>query len=369
VTQSLGLEEVLSALVVAFGGSPPPSGGLGELYEALIAVVPNGSQGHQGFQGSQGTTGTQGAQGFQGTNSGNQGFQGLQGAQGTQGSGGTGPQGAQGHQGVTGTTGNQGPQGVQGATGAQGFQGTQGAGAQGATGAQGNQGFQGTQGSAGAQGSQGVQGATGTGAQGNQGNQGFQGNTGGAQGTQGAQGFQGTQGAGGGAVTLISAQVLGSPAATISFTSISGSFNQLQLVLVARSAKSAESDTAQMQVNSDTGGNYDTAGVFTSGTGSPSNASTIAGTNVNWLVPAANATAGVSSAARLDFYHYAGTTFQKSGLVQAGYIDGVASSADQLSVEGQWAWRNTGAITRIDLSLVGGSNFVTGTAAYLYGIT
>lgn len=85
MTASLGLEEVLAGLIVAFGGTST-SGDLGSLYRDLIAAVNTYTAGHQGTQGHQGHVGFQGGglQGSQGAvgSTGAQGTQGLQGAQG-----------------------------------------------------------------------------------------------------------------------------------------------------------------------------------------------------------------------------------------------------------------------------------------------
>lgn len=122
-TQSLAPADLYRALVVAFGGSPPPSCGIGELEAALITAVQNFAISGGGVVGPAGPTGPPGPIGPVGP-TGPAGTNGLNGSNGTTGPqgpiGNTGPQGPTGPTGSTGATGPQGNPGTTGATGPQG---------------------------------------------------------------------------------------------------------------------------------------------------------------------------------------------------------------------------------------------------------
>ena len=163
----------------------------------------------------------------------------------------------------------------------------------------------------------------------------------------------------------IAETLLGSAAASISFSSIPATFRHLLIVLAGRTDRaSVTRDTVLLRVNSDSGANYDRqdlAAQNTTVTGSQSLAATSA--DVGTLA-AANATAGRSGVLRLLIADYAGTTFWKSFVSESAAMDG---GGNLIPRGGQW--KSTAAIDTVAFTTAGAANFLTGTLASLYGIS
>ena len=158
--------------------------------------------------------------------------------------------------------------------------------------------------------------------------------------------------AAGSTYTPIATYTAPSTQSSYTFTSISGSYTDLRMVISGNSA----SGTGAMwvQFNSDTGSNYSDTFLQGNGTTATSVRDTSAAalyfgyhsTNPsNWL---------------LDFQNYANTTTYKTVLAR-----GNDASAYTTAVVG--LWRSTAAITSIKVSNTSGS-FATGMTFTLYGI-
>jgi hypothetical protein len=167
-------------------------------------------------------------------------------------------------------------------------------------------------------------------------------------------------------------QILGAPAASITFSAIPAGYNLLRILVIGASAAAAESDRWFVQVNGDTAADYDAEHL------GASNATTAASSHAastGWLsgtfsgvgdMPGASATAGVAGSLDITIPVYAGTAFQKAGLWRSGFNDGVTAAADCVVSSGTVAWRSTAAITSVKIATVSGSNLATGTTALLY---
>ena len=170
-----------------------------------------------------------------------------------------------------------------------------------------------------------------------------------------------------GGMTLISSQVMGSDTATITFSSIAGTFTHLILIIQARSTTAATFANILLQFNADAGANYDYQSVL----GSAAVASAAEGLAQTTLLlgscAAASVAAGVADGLRADIHNYAGAIFQKTVAVTGTVKQGTASGNLQVYSRAGW-WRNTAAITQIVLSLSAGS-FKTGSVATLYGLS
>ena len=172
--------------------------------------------------------------------------------------------------------------------------------------------------------------------------------------------------------TVYSSQTLGSAAASITFSSIPGTYNLLRLLVFGASANATESDRWSVTVNGSSADNYDLQQVAGSNTTA---AAAVRGALSSWLtgygispgdMPGASATSGVAGTLEIQVPGYAGTAFQKTGLWRSGYSDAATSASDQSAVNAVIAWRSAAAITSITVSAFSGSNLVTGTTAYLY---
>lgn len=158
---------------------------------------------------------------------------------------------------------------------------------------------------------------------------------------------------------LISKQVLGAPAASVTFSSIPQVFNHLKLIMVAQNDTSF--NDAVLTVNSVASG-YDYISSFFSGTGSfESNNLNQASFDIGPTPQNSNASPGMLT---IDFPFYTLTTFNKTIY---SYTSANSQSATSYV---QWhggSNRSTTAISTIKIQ-PGAGNFVTGSAFCLYGI-
>lgn len=177
----------------------------------------------------------------------------------------------------------------------------------------------------------------------------------------------GGAGAGGGAVTAITKTTIAAPAANITFSSIPATYNTLYLTLQGASATAAADDNLIMQVNGDTGTNYNYQQSYASnGVLSALQAAATASPVIGG-VTASTGPANGAGIAKITIPNYAATTFQKMASIESGWLQGTGTAGLRYSGFA-WYWTSTSAITSVTLKLGSGSNFVTGTVAILYGI-
>lgn len=154
----------------------------------------------------------------------------------------------------------------------------------------------------------------------------------------------------------IATTTLGSAASTITFSSIPSTYTDFRLVLVTMGTAAG---TLYFRLNSDTGTNYSNTRV----NGNGSTASSAQSSNYPRMdINGTDATKRNVSFSTVDFLSYTGST-NKTMLIQESH-DENGSGYVHHSVG---LWRNTGAITRIDLN-IDGTTFASGTTATLYGI-
>ncbi len=191
----------------------------------------------------------------------------------------------------------------------------------------------------------------------------------GSQGSQGTQGTQGATGAAGsnGTMVQLSQVVTSSSQATIAFSSISGSYTNLLIVLMGRDTTAGTSDSnIFLKMNTDTtAGNYDgTVAIIGTGAAVSSTAPSSATTGgVIATLPNDGATAGACGMAKIEIPSYAGTTYFKSAISE-GY-DRVGTSPSKNLYYRAFQWKSTAAITA--LTLTAGTAFKDGSVATLYG--
>jgi hypothetical protein len=157
----------------------------------------------------------------------------------------------------------------------------------------------------------------------------------------------------------IATTTLGSSAASIAFTSITSAYTDLRLVVT--SLASSSTIGGMIQFNSDTGSNYSYTRLTGNGTAASSTRVT-AFTQLNTAF-SGNATTTIPMLQTVDVFSYAGST-NKTILVTS-QSDQNGSGAVERSCG---LWRNTAAITRIDIFPNSANNFAAGTTATLYGI-
>ena len=155
----------------------------------------------------------------------------------------------------------------------------------------------------------------------------------------------------------IATTTLGSAAASITFSGISGSYTDIVLSLTISTTGGAG---CLLRFNSDSGSNYSVT--YLRGNGS----ATESGRYSSWDNIPAIGTFGLSSTIpsffRCDFFNYSGST-NKTVLVEASTdFNGSGSVIRNVGL-----WRNTSAITSISI-IAGAGNISAGTTATLYGI-
>jgi hypothetical protein len=191
-------------------------------------------------------------------------------------------------------------------------------------------------------------------------------------GSQGAVGPIGVQGATGptgapGAWVVISDQTLSVDSANVTFNSIPGNYNHLVLISYGRQTAASPDNYYYLQFNADTGNNYDREDLITFGTADSATSEIGVSSLRLGDMPARNSARPTQAGGGMTFIpNYAGTAFEK-GIASSAYnvwgtlLSTVASSAYS------GGWRNTAAITRIDVLAEAGNNFKAGSRFTLYG--
>lgn len=169
---------------------------------------------------------------------------------------------------------------------------------------------------------------------------------------------------------LIAKNVLGSEASSVEFASIPGTYTDLLIVGSTRSSFSAWRIAGGHRFNSNA-----TANAYTGRSVYGQGASTFFGSqsvsaDFGYSIEstAASGTSNTFASWEMHVPNYAGST-NKSWSTTA-VAENNTSTADQATIYA-WAglWSNTAAITSIVFFPGGGSNFVSGSSFFLYGIT
>lgn len=155
---------------------------------------------------------------------------------------------------------------------------------------------------------------------------------------------------------------------TVTFNSIVSDYRDLVVVIRGRGTAAATAVNVLVRLNNDSGANYDAQRLQGNNATANSNATVgntdlFAGTYL--AIPASTATADVAGSLHVEIYDYKGTTFQKSAHALNDHKTS-AAAANLLTVTASGWWRNTAAVTRVDVILSSG-NFVSGSVVSLYG--
>jgi len=161
--------------------------------------------------------------------------------------------------------------------------------------------------------------------------------------------------AAGSTYTPIATTTLGSAQATVTFSSISGSYTDL--VLIVQNSNSAGINSISLNFNSDTSSNYSMT--FISGDGST--ASSGRETSQTKLNVGGTST-DMGNVTICNIMNYSNATTYKSTVSRSGWTGYALIRAFA------GLWRSTSAITQIDIKVISGANFNTGSTFTLYGI-
>jgi hypothetical protein len=166
---------------------------------------------------------------------------------------------------------------------------------------------------------------------------------------------------------LISTTILGSAAASVTFSSLgdySSTYKHLQIRTAIRvSSGSGNNQDVQVRLNADSGANYAIHGLYGNGSSALSYAVTSRTSVEIGTFPTSNFTANVFALAVIDFLDFYSATKNTTIRSFSGFAGG-----NQVSLR-SGLWNNTASVTSILLSENGtGSNFVIGSRFSLYGI-
>jgi hypothetical protein len=156
--------------------------------------------------------------------------------------------------------------------------------------------------------------------------------------------------------------VTGSSAASITFSSIPGTYLNLEIMLNG-TATYAGTDDVLVQFNGDTGSNYDWTHVYSAVGVSPTVGASHGVTSEGVCV--LGATGAFAGGGKFVIPQYSGTTFYKQANGLCGGGNGGSSYEFANNYSG--AWHNTAAITSITFTL-GAGNFSVGDTIVLYGL-
>ena len=154
----------------------------------------------------------------------------------------------------------------------------------------------------------------------------------------------------------IATNTLSSNQATVTFSSISGSYTDLVLIISGKNASSDQGIVTQVGNGSiDTGANYSSTYIFGDGTTAQSGR----GTGATSII--AGRMDNIASTSIINYMNYSNTTTYKTVLGRGN--DGT------YVIQHVGLWRSTAAINTINVFNLSSVNFATGTTFTLYGIS
>ena len=156
----------------------------------------------------------------------------------------------------------------------------------------------------------------------------------------------------------LATQTLATAAATVTFSSISGSYTDLLLVSNVRFTGGGGESVMNCQINSDTGNNYSYTRLIGNGSSATSDRSS---SRSDIIIGAGIDTASEFAVSTTNFLNYSNTTTYKTVLTRTN----VTSSRVMAIVN---LWRSTSAISSLLISNNGATTFVAGSTFTLYGI-
>jgi len=168
--------------------------------------------------------------------------------------------------------------------------------------------------------------------------------------------------------THIAHSALSLPAATVTWTGISGSYDHLCIKVSARSAISGIEDFIEPTFNNDTASNYSGTELYASSS-TPASGRQTGLSHAYYLSCAGNtALADTFGAMTIWIPNYANTANFKQVLVEAATENNSASNNEWKIQITAALWHATAAVSEIDLVLDSGNDFMAYSTFDLYGI-
>ena len=165
----------------------------------------------------------------------------------------------------------------------------------------------------------------------------------------------------------IATTTLGSAASSVTFSSISGTYTDLIIAGQIRSTRSGEiTDQYTFVLNSDTGNNYSSTTLYDDNDSGAKSTRSSNASNIGLVrCPGPNAAADTFGTVLANFQNYSNSTTYKTILTRWG---SQGDTTYYFLGETVSLWRNTNAITSIEVKSVTSSNLAIGTSLTLYGI-
>jgi hypothetical protein len=161
----------------------------------------------------------------------------------------------------------------------------------------------------------------------------------------------------------IAEQTLGSAAASVTFSSISGAYTDL--ILQVNNQMSGASGF-KIRFNSDSGTNYSETSLLGYAGSANSGRASSATSIYNNLVYGDSTTSSVFTPNIIQIQNYSNTTTNKTLLWRYGTTTSAGGNGEVGAIVG--LWRSTSAINAIEISAWNAVNFVAGSTFSLYGI-
>ena len=150
---------------------------------------------------------------------------------------------------------------------------------------------------------------------------------------------------------------LGSAAASISFTSINQTYTDL--ICVLNMTRSGAGNNLGLRINGDTATNY--SETYIEGDGSTALGGRNSNTNTMRIAAIQGGFGTDLATVTIHLQNYSNSTTYKTVLTRYSQASTIVGTSVGL-------WRNTAAVTSIELGTFGGANFGAGTTATIYGI-
>ena len=168
--------------------------------------------------------------------------------------------------------------------------------------------------------------------------------------------------------TPIATQTLGSAAASVTFSSISGTYTDLIVVCSMQSTASTNTDTRYwLRFNNDSATNYSTTYLLGTGAAASSSRDTTRA-QVDNVTPLS--TSSEFTFATFNVLNYSNSTTNKTTLQRAGQQNNNTGTGGAGYFMGAAVslWRSTAAINRVDIVCAVNGQFATGSTFTLYGV-
>jgi len=166
--------------------------------------------------------------------------------------------------------------------------------------------------------------------------------------------------------SLIEANTLSSSAASVAFSSIPATYTDLVLRISARCADTGVYGGLKFTFNSDTASNYSFTVMYGNGSSLAGDADTaIANARAKFTITASNATADTFGNLEIYIPSYLASVRKPLSALGAGETNAATAYMGQNAN----LWKNTAAITSIQISEIFSTNLLTGSSFYLYGIS